>query len=151
MPISPPRVPKDVLRTWLSVVRAYNLCDAVLSQRLALLQVRVAEHEILANLLREPGLSQQTLSARCFTAKSHMSALLDTLEARRWVRRDVNPADARSRLLVLTRAGTAMAKRTVAIQTAVVNEMTTSIHASELAAIESVMERASSRLEAIRG
>ncbi len=80
-----------------------------------------------------------------------MSALLDALEARRWVRRDVNPVDARARLLVLTRAGTAVAKRTVAIQTAVVNEMTISIHASELAAIESVMERASSRLEALRG
>jgi glycosyltransferase A (GT-A) superfamily protein (DUF2064 family) len=73
---------KQAIRTWLSVVRAYHLCDAVMVERLAALDVRTAEHEVLANLVRDPGISQQVLAARCFTAKSHISALLRALEER---------------------------------------------------------------------
>jgi DNA-binding MarR family transcriptional regulator len=142
---------RPVLRAWLAVVRAYNLCDVVLAERLAEINIRVPEHEILANLLVEPGRSQQQLAARCFTAKSHISTQLATLEARGWVRRDPDPSDARARRLFLTRTGTAMAKRTVAIQTAVVNQMASALQASELAPIESAMHRVSAALEAMRG
>ena len=47
------------LKSWLSVVRAYHLCEAVLSQRVSTLGLRLGEHEVLVNLLRLPGLTQQ--------------------------------------------------------------------------------------------
>lgn len=70
------------MRSWLSVVNAYHLCDALMTRRLAELGVRTPEHEILANLRRAPGITQQVLASRCFSAKSHISALLTLLEGR---------------------------------------------------------------------
>jgi DNA-binding MarR family transcriptional regulator len=111
---------KQAVKSWLSVVRAYHLCDALMASRLAQLGVRTAEHEVLANLVRDPGISQQVLAERCFTAKSHVSALLRSLEERGLVRRDADPSDARARQLFVTRAGEALARRTLAVQAQVV-------------------------------
>jgi DNA-binding MarR family transcriptional regulator len=135
-------------RSWLSVVRAYNLCDALLARRLGALGVRTAEHEILANLKREPGLSQQTLAARCFTAKSHISGLLTDLEARGWVRREPDPADARAKRLFLTPAGARMAERTAQVQAQVVATMASAITPTELSAVQAAMIAVSAQLEA---
>src|SRR5215204_4717920 len=127
---------KQALRSWLSVVRAYHLCDAVMASRLAAIGVRTAEHEILANLVRDPGISQQVLAARCFTAKSHVSALLRTMEDRGWVRRDADPRDARARRLFVTRSGEALARRTLKVQAEVVEAMVDGDSARELALVE---------------
>jgi DNA-binding MarR family transcriptional regulator len=139
----------QAVRTWLSVVRAYNLCDLTLAAGLAPLKVRTAEHEILANLLREPGLSQQALAARCFSAKSHISTLLASMEERGWVRRDADPADARAKRLSLTRSGQVLARRTVAVQAAVVQAMTNGFAAADLVFVEDTMREVSARLEAM--
>ena len=103
-------------QSWLAVVRAYNLCDAVMTARLAALGVRVAEHEVLANLATAPGITQQALAARCFVAKSGVSMLLSQMEARGWVRREADAADARVKRLQLTPAGQTMAAQTLQVQ-----------------------------------
>ena len=141
----------DAVRSWLSVVRAYNLCDALMAQRLAALGVRTAEHEVLANLLREPGMSQQTLAARCFSAKSHISGLVGQLEERGLVRRDADPADARAKRLSLTRSGDALARRTGAVQAEIVRLMAQSLPARDLALVERAMNRVSETLLASVG
>jgi DNA-binding MarR family transcriptional regulator len=135
-------------RSWLSVVRAYNLCDALMARRLGALGVRTAEHEILANLRREPGLSQQALAARCFTAKSHISALLTALEERGWLRREPDPADARAKRLFLEPAGARMAERTARVQEQVVATMSAAVSASALAQVQTAMSAVSERLQA---
>jgi DNA-binding MarR family transcriptional regulator len=135
-------------RSWLSVVRAYNLCDALLARRLGVLGVRTAEHEILANLRREPGLSQQALAARCFTAKSHVSALLTALEERGWLRREPDPADARAKRLFLEPTGARMAERTARVQEQVVATMSAAVSASALAQVQTAMSAVSERLQA---
>ena len=141
---------KQAVKAWLAVVRAYHQCDAVMTARLAKLGVRTAEHEILANLVREPGISQQALAARCFTAKSHVSALLRTMEERGWVRRDADPVDARARRLYVTRSGEAIARRTLAVQAEIVQAMTKAAPSKDLAFIEAAMNRVSERLEGLR-
>jgi DNA-binding MarR family transcriptional regulator len=135
-------------RSWLSVVRAYNLCDALLARRLGALGVRTAEHEILANLRREPGLGQQALAARCFTAKSHISGLLSELEARGWVRREPDPADARAKRLFLAAAGARMAERTAQVQADVVALMSAATTAASRAQVQAAMNAVSERLQA---
>lgn len=133
----------DAVRSWLSVVRAYNQCDALMAQRLAVLGVRTAEHEVLANLLRDPGITQQTLAARCFSAKSHISGLLTQLEERSLVRRDADPADARAKRLSLTRSGEALARRTRAVQAEIVAMMAQALPERDLAQVERSMKRLS--------
>jgi DNA-binding MarR family transcriptional regulator len=134
-------------RTWLSVVRAYHQCGELLARRLAAVGVRTAQHEILANLRREPGLTQQGLAARCFTAKSHISGLLTELEERGWVRREPDPNDARAKRLFLEPAGARMAERTAAVQAEVVSLMTEGVPRDELARVQAAMELVSERLQ----
>jgi DNA-binding MarR family transcriptional regulator len=143
----PPKARESALRSWLSVVRAYNLCDALMARRLADEGVRVVEHEILANLRREPGLTQNALAQRCFTAKGHLSGLVSDLEQRGWLARESDPADARAKRLTLTPTGIDMADRTAALQAEVVAIMAADMSAAELDAVRAVMESVSLRLE----
>ena len=137
-------------RARLTVVRAYNLCDAVMTARLAAIGLRVGEHEVLANLATAPGITQQMLAARCFVAKSGVSMLLSQMEAQGWVRREADAADARVKRLVLTVAGEAIARRTLQVQAEVVRAMVEPATEAELDAVTDVMERVAIRLEALR-
>ena len=139
---------ESATRSWLSVVRAYNLCDALMARRLGALGVRTAEHEILANLKREPGLSQQALAARCFIAKSHISGLLSDLEERGWVRREPDPADARAKRLFLAAAGARMAERTAQVQADVVALMSGATTAASMSQVQAAMTAVSGQLQA---
>ncbi|WP_298833576.1 MarR family transcriptional regulator [uncultured Piscinibacter sp.] len=137
-------------QAWLAVVRAYNLCDAVMTARLAALGVRITEHEVLANLASAPGITQQTLAARCFVAKSGVSMLLTQMESRGWVRREADSADARVRRLHLTPAGLALAGQTLQVQSEVVAAMVAGATDAELEQVTASMQRVSQRLEALR-
>ena len=142
------RTESDAVRSWLSVVRTYNQCDALMAQRLAVLGVRTTEHEVLANLLREPGITQQALAARCFSAKSHISGVVTQMAARGLVRRDADPADARARSLFLTSSGEALARRTGAVQAEIVGLMALALPGEDLAHVERSMKRLSEVLDA---
>lgn len=144
-----PRTPVDdaAMRPWLSIARTFYLCDALMSRRLGALGVRTAEHEVLVNLRRDPGIAQQTLARRCFNAKSHISALLTALEERGWVRREADPADARARKLFLTPAGERMATRTAAVQAEVAAAMAETVSAKALADVTTTMAKIGARLE----
>jgi DNA-binding MarR family transcriptional regulator len=142
--------PGDVqVRSWLSVVRVYNQCEALMARRLAPLGVRPAEHEILVNLRREPGLTQQALAQRCFTAKSHISTLLSALQERGWVRRESDPTDARAKRLYLQPAGEQMAERSLAVQSQVIAAMADGSSPSEMTQLAELMARLSQRLQAL--
>ncbi|WP_341890501.1 MarR family transcriptional regulator [Variovorax sp. YR752] len=137
-------------QAWLAVVRAYNLCDAVMTARMAELGVRIAEHEVLANLATAPGITQQQLAARCFVAKSGISMLLAQMESRGWVRREADAADARIKRLHLTADGQALAQQTLAAQADVVRAMVAGSSDAELDQVRDSMQRVSQRLEALR-
>jgi len=110
--------------------------------------VRTPEHEILANLRRDPGITQQVLATRCFSAKSHISALLTLLEGRGWVRREPDPTDARAKRLYLAPQGESIAERTAAVQAAVVAEMVDGENAATLREVTEAMQRVGARLKA---
>ena len=135
---------------WLAVVRAYNLCDAVMTQRLAVLGLRVGEHEVLATLATAPGLTQQALAARCFVAKSGVSMLLTQMEAQGLVTREVDAEDARVRRLFLTREGLALAQQTLKVQGEVIAAMVAGFTEADKATVTRVMELMSERLEVLR-
>ncbi len=135
---------------WLAVVQAYNLCDAVMTARLAAIGLRVGEHEVLATIATTPGITQQALAARCFVAKSGVSMLLTQMEAKGWVRRDSDGADARIRRLTLTEDGMAMAQKCLAVQAELVTAMVAPATEDELATVADTMNRVSVVLEALR-
>lgn len=137
------------MRPWLSIARTFYLCDALMARRLGALGVRTAEHEILINLRRDPGIAQQTLARRCFNAKSHISALLTALEERGWVSREADPADARAKKLFLTPAGERMAARTAAVQAQVAAAMAETVSPKALADVTTAMGKIGERLQGL--
>lgn len=143
-----PKLAKPI-RAWLTVVTSYHLCDAAMAQELAPLGVKLAEHEVLSHVLRAPGLSQQQLAERCFTAKSHISGLVAGLEERGWLLRERDPDDGRARRLQLTPEGRAMAERTLAAQSRIVDVMAEAVSPEELLLIEDAMSRVNERLRSL--
>lgn len=135
---------------WLAVVRSYNLCDAVLSERLAPFGLKIGDQEVLVNLLLFPGATQQQLAEHSFTAKSVMSVLVNKLEQAGLIERSVDVRDTRAWRLRLTAKGEKLARRTLAMQNDVVRAMTADCTSDELATLVRVCERASAALEAMR-
>lgn len=136
-------------QAWLSTVRAYNLCETVVSRRLAEIGLRVGDLEVLATLATRPGLSQRELAARCFITKSGVSMLLTQMEERGLVVRGTDADDARTKRLTLTAAGMALAEQAMQIQAEVVKAMVAGSSEAEIATIGRVMERVSAQLEAL--
>ena len=135
--------------SWLAVVRAYHLCEAVMSSRLAAIGQRLSDHEVLATILTRPGITQQDLAARCFGAKSGISMLLAQMEANGLVRREADAADARVRRLYLSAAGSALARRTMKVQAEVVSAMAAAVSDAEMDQVADVMNRVSVQLNAL--
>jgi DNA-binding MarR family transcriptional regulator len=137
------------MQSWLSVVRSYHLCEAVMSQRLAALGLKLAEHEVLVNLLRTPGSTQQALAQRCFVAKSGISMLVTRMVQARWVLRQPDEVDARAWRLFLTGKGERLAMQAQAVQTEVVNAMSRDCSEAELQAITRAMAQTSDVLQTL--
>ncbi len=137
-------------KAWLAVVRAYLLCDAVLAARLAAVGVRVGEHEVLINLARMPGMTQQELAQHSFVAKSGVSMLITHMQKQGLVLRKADANDARIKRVYLTRAGSVLAGKSIKIQAELVDGMTQTFTDEELRMIELAMQRSSEQLETMR-
>lgn len=144
---TPVEAGEQATRAWISVVRAYNLCDATLAARLADIGLRVAEHELLVNLLHSPGITQQALAQRCFVAKSGISMSLTRMEAQKLLRRESDQTDGRIKRLYLSSRGEALARRSLAVQSGVVGAMASKLSNAELRLLEDMMQRMSAPLE----
>ena len=137
-------------KAWLAVVRAYLLCDAVLAARLADVGVRVGEHEVLINLARTPGMTQQQLALHSFVAKSGISMLITQMEKQQLVLRKQDALDARIKRVYLTRKGSLLAGKCIKIQAELVEGMTHTFTDDELRTVEIAMQRSSEQLEIMR-
>jgi DNA-binding MarR family transcriptional regulator len=126
---------------WISVVAAFQACSELLEQRLGKVGVKTIEHEILVNLLRDAGISQQALVQRCFTAKSHVSGVLKTMEKEGLVRRESDPQDARAKRLFLTDKGLGLAAQCARVQMGIVKLMASECTDTELNKVHAVMKR----------
>ena len=95
----------------LALQRATHRTLHVLSAALADLNLSGAEINALANLGGGGTLSVRQLSERTGTRPSTLTGLLDRLENRGYLTRELDPADRRSFRLPLTEAGQAVAAR----------------------------------------
>jgi DNA-binding MarR family transcriptional regulator len=134
---------------WLSVVRAYNLCDAAMATRLSALGLRVGEHEVLANLLHSPGLTQQEVAKRCFVAKSGISMMITRMETQGLLRREPDPNDGRFKRLFLSDTGEPLARQSMAIQDEIVGLMMGALTPKELADMTAIGARVAQALETL--
>jgi DNA-binding MarR family transcriptional regulator len=96
-----------------SIERATHLIAVELERRLAALEITQAEAHVLARLGRGGPTSPSELHRLFGHKRSTLTSVLDRLEARGWVTREVDPADRRSFVVSLTRPGKTAAAEVV--------------------------------------
>ena len=138
------------LRAWLAVVRAYNLCDTVLANKLSAIGYSTAQYEVITRLHRDPGQTQQELAQRCFVAKSGISMLIKRMEEGGWVLRSADAQDARVKRLTLTDEGQRQAECMLVVQQEALSVMAAPLTSAELLQLTEMMGRVNHSLLSIR-
>ena len=97
-----------------NIERATHLIDIELGRRLAALEITQAEAHVLARLGRGGPTSPSELHRLFGHKRSTLTGILDRLEERRWITRELDPADRRSFVVSLTGPGKTAAAKVVA-------------------------------------
>ena len=123
----------------LALQRATHHTLHALSAALADLSLSAAEINALANLGEGGTLSVRQLSERTGTRASTLTGLLDRLESRGYLMRELDPADRRSFRLPLTDLGQETAARALAAISALEREALSRLDATQLAGYRAVV------------
>jgi MarR family transcriptional regulator, organic hydroperoxide resistance regulator len=123
----------------LALQRATHHTMQALSASLADLKLSAAEINALANLGEGGTLSVRQLSEQTGTRASTLTGLLDRLENRGYVTRELDPADRRSFRLPLTEAGQATAARVLAAIADLERDALSRLDATQLAGYHAVI------------
>lgn len=134
-------------RNWLAVARMHQLWKKVFSEALAPLGIQLAHYDVLANVFRTPGLTQQQLAEKLLVGRSAMSMLLPELERRGLIERRSDEADRRLRRLWLTPEGETLTRKALAIHTARIEAMMGVLSDEECDAVGEMMWRVVKYLE----
>ncbi|WP_199223160.1 MarR family winged helix-turn-helix transcriptional regulator [Oricola cellulosilytica] len=110
-------------RNWVAVARACQLVQQALARELKPLDLKPPHLDIIVNLMRSEGISQQDLAHKLLVGRSNMTMLLPQMEERGLIERRPDQADRRVLRLHLTAQGKALAKRAIAIQSDLIDEV----------------------------
>ncbi len=135
-------------KSWVSVARACQLMQSALARELAPLDIKPPHLDILANLYRYEGISQQELARKLLVGRSNISMTLPQMERRGLIERRGDSRDKRVLRLHLTSDGKALAERALQIQTALIDRILSATPVEECVAIGSNMERMIAVLQA---
>ena len=108
-------------RTWIAVARACQLMQLTLARNMAHLEIKPPHLDIMINLYRREGISQQELARKLLVGRSNMSMLLPQLEKRGLIERRPDARDKRVLRLHLTDEGKAVTEQAMKIQTALID------------------------------
>ena len=108
-------------RTWIAVGRACQLMQLTLARNMAHLEIKPPHLDILLNLYRREGISQQELARKLLVGRSNMSMLLPQLEKRGLIERRPDARDKRVLRLHLTDDGKTITEQAMKIQTALID------------------------------
>jgi DNA-binding MarR family transcriptional regulator len=110
------------------------------------LKLRKAEYSLLMLLLANGATTAKRLARALRLSAPQLTMLLDRLQQRRWLRREPNPVDRRSQLIVLTRDGEALARRAATVSATMERSLLQRLSAAERAMlIELLMKVAAQR------
>ncbi|MCV3764335.1 MarR family winged helix-turn-helix transcriptional regulator [Rhizobium sp. TRM95796] len=110
-------------RTWIAVARACQLMQLTLARNIAHLDIKPPHLDIMLNLYRREGISQQELARKLLVGRSNMSMLLPQLEKRGLVERRCDSQDKRVLRLFLTEEGKAITEQAMEVQTGLIDQV----------------------------
>lgn len=107
-------------RNWVAVARACHALERALAVKLAPLDLKPAQLDVLMNLHRHPGMSQHDLARRLLVGRSSITMLLPQLERRGLLRREGDEKDKRILRLTLTDEGEVLLGEALKVHTALI-------------------------------
>jgi DNA-binding MarR family transcriptional regulator len=110
-------------RTWIAVARACQLMQLTLARNIAHLDIKPPHLDIMLNLYRREGISQQELARKLLVGRSNMSMLLPQLEKRGLIERRGDSQDKRVLRLFLTDEGKAITEQAMEVQTGLIDQV----------------------------
>lgn len=128
-------------RSWVAVGRACQVMNQFLAREIARLDIKPPHLDILVNLYRFEGLTQQELARKLLVGRSNMSMLLPQMEKRHLITRRGDDSDRRVLRLFLTETGRALTEEAMDIQTRVIGQLMNASTIEECTAVADVMER----------
>ncbi|MBB5573640.1 MULTISPECIES: MarR family winged helix-turn-helix transcriptional regulator [Rhizobium] len=128
-------------RSWIAVARACQLMQQSLGRALAHLDIKPPHLDILVNLFRFEGISQQELARKLLVGRSNMSMLLPQMEKRGLIERRGDKHDKRVLRLYLTGEGRRVTEEAMAIQTDLIDRMLSDAPLNECEIMTAHMER----------
>ncbi|MFK0163173.1 MarR family winged helix-turn-helix transcriptional regulator [Rhizobium sp. NPDC090279] len=128
-------------RSWIAVARACQLMQQSLARALAYLDIKPPHLDILVNLFRFEGISQQELARKLLVGRSNMSMLLPQMEKRGLIARRGDPYDKRVLRLYLTEEGRRVTEEAMTIQTALIDRTMSDAPIDECERMTAHMER----------
>ncbi|PDS77387.1 MarR family transcriptional regulator [Rhizobium sp. L43] len=128
-------------RSWIAVARACQLMQQSLSRSLADLDIKPPHLDILVNLYRFEGISQQELARKLLVGRSNMSMLLPQMEKRGLIERRGDERDKRVLRLSLTSEGRKLTEAAMAIQTDLIERTLSDEPIEQCTATATSMER----------
>lgn len=128
-------------KSWISVARACQVMQSALARELAPLDIKPPHLDILVNLFRFEGLSQQELARKLLVGRSNISMTLPQMERRGLIGRRGDSRDKRVLRLFLTADGKVLAQQAMEIQTALIDRIMSATPVEECLAIAGTMDR----------
>lgn len=128
-------------KSWIAVGRACQIMQTALARALAPLEIKPPHLDILINLYRTPGISQQDLANKLLVGRSNLSMLLPQMEKRGLLRRRGDQQDRRVLRLDLTPEGAVLTEQAIAIQSALIDRTMKTATAQECDLVGEVMTR----------
>ena len=110
-------------RSWIAVARACQLMQQTVTREIAHLDIKPPHLDILINLYRFDGISQQELARKLLVGRSNMSMLLPHLEKRGLILRRGDEKDKRVLRLSLTQEGRNLTEAAMEIHTALIEKL----------------------------
>lgn len=128
-------------RSWIAVARACQLMQQSLARSLSDLDIKPPHLDILVNLYRFEGISQQELARKLLVGRSNMSMLLPQMEKRGLILRRDDERDKRVLRLHLTPEGRKLTEEAMAIQTGLIERTLSAEPIEQCMATADSMER----------
>ncbi len=128
-------------RNWIAVGRACQVMGLTLARALQPLDIKPPHLDILVNLFRTPGISQQDLADKLLVGRSNLSMLLPQLEKRGLIVRRGDAKDRRILRLELTAEGIRLTEEAITIQSALIDRTMKTASAEECDLVGDVMLR----------
>lgn len=134
-------------RNWVALIRAHKAVGRALAKALAPLDLKVAQLDLLMNVHRHPGISQQDVARRLLVGRSNVTMLLPELERNDWLTRAADEKDKRVMRLSLTPKGEELLAEALKIYWALVERVMAQNSEEECNMIGMSMNRITEMLE----